>query len=128
MPVEMVLHYDHRVASLTGRVVVFKADEPRMVADEVVDECIAIGAKRTDGKPKAPPPKPQPNVQPSGVARADAIKETLAKLKLKNNANDFAGTGRPKVDAVSRDVGFKVDAQEVTKLWDEMNADGTGNE
>jgi len=136
MPVKMVLHYDHRLASLGGRVVVFQKDVERMVADDVVDECIAIGARAVEGEiKKTPPAKPPMEPIVSGVARVDAIKESLAKLILKNNADDFAGTGRPKIAVVSRDVGFKVEAHEVSKIWDDMNnpvaqemTDGSGNE
>jgi hypothetical protein len=127
MPVEMVLHYDHRHVSKTGRIVGFKADVPSMIPDDVVAECVAFGARRTDSKPAvSAPPKPKNETAPSGIARSDAIKAALVVLKEENDESKFAGTGRPKVNEVSKMAGFTADAKEVSDLWDELN--GSGNE
>ena len=128
MPVEMVLHYDHKLVTRGGRSVAFVADQPRMVADDAVDECVKLGARRVDakpaGKPAPAPKKPEP--APQGVSREDAIRSAIEILKEENDSNKFAGTGRPKVPEVSKLAGFQADANEVTRIWDEIN--GSGNE
>lgn len=124
MPVEMVLHYDHKFISLGGRSVAFVKDQPRMVADDVIDECVKIGARRTDDKPaKSVPVKPKNETAPSGVGRSEAILAALKVLREENDSNKFAGTGRPKVAEVSKMAGFAADASEVSKLWDDINSE-----
>ena len=127
MPTEMVLHYDHKLITRGGRSVAFVADQPRMVADDAVDECVKIGARRTDskaaGKPIPAPKKKE--AAPSGISRKDAILAAMDVLKEENDANKFAATGRPKVPEVSKLAGFQADASEVSKLWDQLN--GSGN-
>lgn len=127
MPVEMVLHYDKRFVSLNGRSIAFKADQPKMIPDDVVDECVSFGARRVDNKPaKSIPAQPKNEVAPSGSSRKDAVLAALKVLQTENDPNKFAGTGRPKVHEVSKLAGFTADAKEVSDIWDEMN--GAGNE
>lgn len=120
--IEMVLHYDHRLISRGGRSVAFKKDVPVQVHDDMVEECVALGARRVDNKPAtAPKLAPERKAQPSGTSRKDAIIAALQVLKEENDSKKFAGTGRPKVSEVSKMAGFQADAQEVAKLWDEMD-------
>ena len=127
MPVKMELHYDHRLITDFGHSIAFVAGVPRDIPDVCVDECLKLGARPIDNDirtevPTKPVPKHQ--LEKVGTDRADAIRGSLAKLKLKNSADDFAGTGRPKIAVVSQDVGFKVDAKEVSRIWDELNGSG----
>ena len=121
MPV-LELHYDHRMINKSGRVIAFKANVPRDVPDVCVDDCLAIGARPIDDKVvKSVPAKPKNKPLISGNDRTEAVKKALAVIKEENKSENFAGTGRPKVAVVIKMVGFRVDVEEVTKLWDDLN-------
>lgn len=123
--VDMVLHYDRKLISRNGRSVAFKANKPTPVHMDMMEECAEIGARRVDNEPAIAPPPEAPPAAPSGISRKEAIKAALQTLREENDSNKFAGTGRPKVSAVSKMAGFTADAQEVAKMWEEITTEAT---
>jgi hypothetical protein len=120
-PVEMVLNRNYTLASTLGHVLTFKKDKPMPVPPIMVHACAQIGAVRVDGKEVFDEPEsaePQP-VDPA--QRQIAVRKAVESIVDKNERDDFTAGGSPKVSAVSRETGFKVDMTEVRKAWQARN-------
>ena len=84
----------------------FDPDEPRLVAPNMINECLARGVEMADDAP--PPveeehtPEPEPQEQ---IARADAISKAVEAIYARNNPDEFTATGTPKIIAVQRETG-----------------------
>jgi hypothetical protein len=111
---EMTLNRDFTIGSTLGHRIRFAKGEVTRVPDIMIEEVIAIGAERVDGKDHfAELAKQTGKVQPmSPDARYVAVQEALKQVIDKNNRDDFTAAGNPSLKALSNIAGFKVDKNE----------------
>lgn len=123
----LVLNRDYTLQTLKGHSIEFKKDKPTHVPPVAYREAIAIGAVPADGD--------APNVLSDEVVdtapmdageRNPLIKASIIKLTERNTREDFTAAGHPKVDAVSKDVGWKVGAKEIDVMLQEINDEAAG--
>lgn len=120
-----VLQRNSTLASTQGHRIVFRKGVPVEIPTELEHEALAIGATPVEGEPpmKADPAE-NPAVNTGPADPAERKKEILAafvSLVAANQRKDFAASGRPKVDAVERVLGYDVDAKELDARWADYN-------
>lgn len=114
----MVLNRNYVHASLMGHAIRFVKGQPVNVPNSVVREIVAIGGLRADGEDAIPEPEKVIDATPvNPLDREDAILIAFEALMDKNARDDFTGTGMPKLAAVTREAGFRVDKTELNKAW-----------
>ncbi len=95
-----------------GHVIAFKKDVetpiPRMVlAQAQAYGCVVADSEDTSDEPKLP-------VEPNDPAvRAADIKKAVEGVRERNAREDFTAAGKPKVNVISRLVGYSVTSQEL---------------
>jgi hypothetical protein len=115
-----VLQQDRVVATLKGHSIAFTKGKPVYVPKVVQPDVIAVGAVPADGsdfvleedKTKAP-------VLPED--REPAIRAAIAMLKERNERGDFTAAGQPDAKAVAELTGFKVQAKEISVIWQKLH-------
>lgn len=119
----MTLNRDLVLGSTLGHRIRFVKDEITRVPDIMIEEVIAIGAERVDGKDHFEElAKERGEVQPmSPEARYAAVQEALVTIIDRNDRPDFTASGNPKLNALAREVGFKVDKNEQQRAVKERN-------
>jgi hypothetical protein len=120
--VTMVLNRDFTLASTLGHVITFKKDEPMPIPPIMVRACAEIGATRVDGVDPFDIVEDKKDTQPvdPGV-RLEQIRTAIEAICERNGRNDFTASNTPKVPVVSKEVGYKVDRNEVSKVWQLRN-------
>ena len=115
----MVLNRRANLESTLGHVISFFKGEPVAVPRILVRDAVNMGAVPYDEKisveEKLVEDKPAQPVDP--FEREQDILEVLEVMVEENLRADFTASGTPKVTAVSKRVGYKVDGTEVTKAW-----------
>jgi hypothetical protein len=121
-PVVMVLNRNFTLASTLGHVLTFKKDEPMPVPPIMVRACAEVGATRVDGEDAFKIVEEKKDAQPvdPGV-RLEQIRVAIDVMCERNGRNDFTASNTPKVAMVSKEVGYKVDRNEVKKVWQQRN-------
>ena len=116
----MVLNRNFTHASVYGHAVRFVKDKPTVVPNVIVRECVALGAVRADGKDAVVEAKVSAKTAPENVDdRMDAVLAAIEVMTERNERNDFTGTGLPNLNALSKQVGFRVDKTELARVWQE---------
>ena len=121
-PVVMALNRNYTLASTLGHVLTFEKDKPMPIPPIMVRACAEIGAVRVDGVDAfeiVEEPKDAQPVDP-GV-RLEQVRAAIDVICERNGRNDFTASNTPKVKAVSEEVGYKVDRNEVSKAWAQRN-------
>ena len=111
---KLVLNRDYTMTTNKGHVICFVKDVPTHVPPVVYNEAIAIGALPADGKNAdviEDDRKDQTPIDPAD--RAPLILMAIEALFERNEREDFTAAGAPTVDAVSKEVDFKVSAKEI---------------
>lgn len=122
--VPMVLHRNATLASILGHIIDFKKGKVINVPATLVREAVAMGAETVDGSdPFAPSAEEAPSQPVSPIARLEEIRAVVDAMAEENLREDFTASGTPKVANVSARVGFKVDRNEVSKVWSERAID-----
>lgn len=136
--VKMVCNRDYRLASLSGNVVNFKANEPAMVHPFAYKEAIAIGAVPAEDEPEVelgPGPKSDQQTIHESVAEAakleteakmDAIERAIVVLMQRGEQTDFRADGYPRAAPIQEEIPKaigRVTAQEIVAVFDEMRDD-----
>jgi hypothetical protein len=121
-PVTMVLNRDFSLSSTLGHVLTFKKDEPMTIPPIMVRACAEIGATRVDGIDAFQVVEEEKDAQPvdPGI-RLEQVRAAIDVICERNGRNDFTAANTPKVSAVSEEVGYKVDRNEVSKAWAQRN-------
>jgi len=118
----LVLNRNHTLSTLMGHTVTFKKGEPTFVPPAAYAAAIAIGAMPADGSdPNVIEDKPDSKAPADPAQRGPLILAVIEKLVAKNDRKDFTAAGSPAVKAVERELGFDVDAREVSAAWQEMH-------
>lgn len=117
---------DTRIISMSGRTFFIKANEQKDIPHEFAKEAMAAGAFPVDVKAykiaeekKVPVKNDVSYDTPQKLE--EAILKVLRQMKTMNNRNEFAGTGRPKLDAVRAKVGVgDIDQRQLNVLWEKL--------
>lgn len=121
-PTMLVLNRNYTMATTKGHVIAFEKNKPTAVPKSAYNDAIAIGAMPADGADPDVLPNEKNDVVPQDPAdRNPLIYAALVKLIERNDREDFTAAGSPTVDAVSREVGFKVAAKEIAGQWQEYH-------
>lgn len=122
-PVLLVLNRDHVLATTRGHVIAFRKGEPTNVPRVLVSEALAIGAQPADGsEPEVPgDDKKAPKAPNDPAERGPLILAAIEKIVASNERKDFTAAGSPTVKSVERELGFDVDAREITAAWQERH-------
>lgn len=126
----MVLNRKHTLSTLSGHVIRFEKGVPVYVPPTIVEQALSIGAEPVDEDGKKEigdelqrkEEKPRPEV-PAGAVRRGKVKEVLEGIMARNERDDFAASGRPKLTSVNSQLTFKATASEVEEIWNELTTE-----
>lgn len=117
-PLLLVLNRNFTLATTKGHVIEFKKGVPTNVPKAVYQEALSIGAQPPDGSEPAVDDDKKKDAAPQDPAeRNPLILAAIEALIDRNEREDFTAAGSPTVDAVSKEVGFKVAAKEIAGQW-----------
>lgn len=117
---QMVLKRNYVLRSTTGHSISFEKDVPVGVPPPLVPKAMEIGAELVEGTKKEeylPDEKSPTKGAPQGDERETSVFEVFRQLSEQNDSANFTAAGKPKFKVVSQMVGFRVDAVEVSDLW-----------
>ena len=124
MPLEMMMHRNRIVRTLSGHTIGFKKGEPISVPDVAVKECLAVGAILANGEelPESVIDSDEPKVVDIPKTPQERRKriEKLFKEMVADpepHRTHFTASGRPRSNWVSSTLGFDVPAQEIEEVW-----------
>lgn len=110
---------DFRLASRAGYSLIFKKGEPRDVPEECVDEAMAVGIVFVNDADA--PSKDDAKVEiPAGRVRQEMVQEAIRALLSRNQRGDFTTGNKPHAQALSKALGWEVDARERDEAWDKF--------
>ena len=115
--VKMVMGRDFVLRTTLGHSVRFKKDEPVNVPLIIEETAAQYGAIRVDGQESFKEPEERPAQPVDPAKRMKDVRAAIEKLVEKNKATDFTAGGTPKVAAVSKAAGYKIDQVEVARAW-----------
>jgi hypothetical protein len=113
------LNRNYLLHTKTGNTIHFKKGEPTFVPKHCAKEAVALGAELIEGEAVDALPDEVDVVVLSPEERVAKLKDAFRVLEGREERNDFTGTGLPNVTALSKIVGFEVEAKERTKVWED---------
>lgn len=125
---KMYANRDVTLRSTKGPVIRFKKNEPKNVPKSIEDEAMRIGIIPVEpedvGKEEVSqgPAKPE-----TAQERHEVIRDAVDAMIEANDRNEFNASGLPKTNSLSTRVGFKVDASERDKAFEEATAPSEGD-
>ena len=116
------------VSSNQGYVISFTPNVEVNVPDVLVDECTKYGAVLVE-KEYVPPKTLKMNV-PDSVIDATSEREKVVLKALKSiiergDRDEFTASGMPSAKVVSKEAGVKIEAKEVSNMWDFLKLKST---
>ncbi len=119
----MTLNRDLMLGSTLGHRIRFIKNKVTRVPDIMIEECVALGAERADGKDHFEElAKETGKVQPmSPDARQAAVARALDTVVERNDRPDFTAAGNPTLKALGVETGFKVDKIEQQRAVKDRN-------
>lgn len=119
---KLVLNRNYVLATTMGHVIAFQKDVPTAVPPAAFAAAIAIGALPADGSsPDLLVDAPVSDEPMDPAIRNPLILEAITKIIARNSREDFAASGAPKYEAVSKEVGFSVSRKEVAAQLQEYH-------
>jgi hypothetical protein len=112
---KFVMQRDKVVATRHGHALGFKKGVPLNVPATCWEDVQAAGAVPVDELPAAK--DDEPPRAPQGAERAALIVAAAKALVLKGDRESFTAAGSPHAAALSKEVGFAVDAKERDAAW-----------
>lgn len=112
---------NYTLRSLTGHMLHFRADEPVLVPDALIEEALAVNIIPCNGyAPEAEEaaPKLLRSAELSTEMREALLLHAIDEIYREANVQDFDGGQRPKAHAITERSGVEITATERTKLWD----------
>lgn len=116
----MTLNRNHTLRSTLGHIIAFKKNEPTGVPDELVGQAREIGAEPASEKDM----KKFADMRDREIAetvdapelsaadRKATIQKAYAKIVKRNRSSEFTAGGAVHANALSQEVGFKVEIRE----------------
>ena len=121
-PLMLVLNRNFTLATIKGHVIAFEKGKPTAVPKAAYQDALAIGAQPPDGSAPAVDDDKKKDAAPQDPnERNPLILAAIEKLIDRNDREDFTAAGSPTVDAVSKEVGFKVASKEIAGQWQEYH-------
>lgn len=118
----LVTNRDVTLTTTLGHSIAFKKGVPVYVPPIIYAQALAIGAVPEDGSSPEMHEVKRPNAAPTDVAVKESdIKRVLHDLIARNERGDFTAAGLPAVDAVVRELGYRVTAKEIAGVWQQIN-------
>lgn len=115
---EMISLRSFRLATTAGHVMLFEANTPRVVPDDVVQAAMTAGCVPTkEGDAPFYEDLSRVKVEFQGDLRRSTIFLGVKAIVEANETKDFDGGGVPKVDAVSARLGYDVNRKEVIDVY-----------
>lgn len=108
-----------RLASTTGHVVLFKANEVVEVPQAIVPEAMAAGCVPADGDGVFHEDLDRAKVEFTGDVRRSMLYLAVKRVVEVNKPADFDGSGTPSITAVESRLGFDVTKPEVLAIYRE---------
>jgi len=119
---KLVTNRDVTLTTTLGHSIAFKKGVPTYVPPIVYSQALAIGAVPEDGStPTIDEPKRQNAAPLDPAVKEDQILKALEDLVARNERGDFTAAGLPAVDAVVRELGYRVTAKEIAAVWQIIN-------
>lgn len=123
----LVLSRDYTLSTAKGHMIEFKKGEKTYVPSLAYADALAIGALPPDDADEidlVPTDPTKTSKRPIDPKEAlDLVKMAVVDIRERNDSTEFTAAGAPKVDAVSKAVGFNVSAKEIQQALDELAAD-----
>lgn len=127
MPLEMLMPRDRVIRTVSGHTIGFKKNQPVMVPDIAVRDCLKYGAMLAKGEelpeklveddePKLVDIPKTPGERRKRIEKL--FKEMIADSE--NHRSHFTAAGRPRSNWVSDTLGFDVPAQEIEEVWSSL--------
>ena len=118
-----VANRDVTVTSTTGHTIRFTKDVPQAVPFDIRRACLEHGVLPVDGTPPviedgAPPPPPKTPM--SLGERDELILEAVKDMMEAKKRSDFTAAGLPRVDQISKILGFEINPAERDRVWMEI--------
>lgn len=124
MSVKLVTNRDVTLNTTLGHSVFFKKGVPTYVPPIIFSQALAIGAVPEDGTAPEMEETRRPNAAPTDLdVKNGEIRKVIEDLTLRNERGDFTAAGLPAVDAVVRELGYRVTAKEIAGVWQLINED-----
>lgn len=130
MPLEMVMHRNRVLRTLSGHTIAFEKGVAIAVPDLAIKECVQAGALPADGLELPETVIDEIDgidrkvlaVAPSGQEREKLIVSLFKAMQANqdNHRTHFTAAGRPRSNFVSDALGFDVSAHEIEGLWNAM--------
>lgn len=115
---KLVLNRNHILTTRYGHSIRFIKGKPIHVPRLAYNEAIGIGAVPEDGgDPNVLDDETKNDAPVDPIERGEKINAAILGLMDTNDRDDFTASGSPKVDAVAKKVGFKVDQREVQEQF-----------
>lgn len=112
---KFVMNRDRIVPTTMGHVIGFKKGVPTDVPYGCHDAVIAAGADPHEGEV---PEKTKAGKEPAEKqARDEALAAASAKLAAANKSSDFTAGGSPSMKAITRELGWTPEADELAAAW-----------
>lgn len=114
---KMVLNRNFTLDTTFGQSIRFEKDVPTHVPPICHAAAMAIGAVFDDGNGAEVPDENAPYNPTDPAERAAKALAAVTVIADRNDKDDFTGSGAPKLDAVIKVAGFKVDKKELATAW-----------
>lgn len=120
----LVLNRNYLLITTSGHAIKFKKGEPTHVPPTLYRAALSIGAVPADGSDPDVQDERKPDAAPVDPAeRNENIMAAILKMIERNEREDFTAAGMPSVDAVTRNVGYKVSSKEIASVWQKYHED-----
>lgn len=124
MSIKLVTNRDVTLNTTLGHSIAFKKGVPTYVPPIIFAQALAIGAVPEDGSSPSMEEPRRPNAAPLDPDTKNAqIRKVIEDLTVRNERGDFTAAGLPAVDAVVRELGYRVTAKEIAGVWQAINED-----
>ena len=115
---KMISLRNHVVGTLSGHMIGFKRNEPVEVPLAAVQDCLNAGcAFVEDGQQEMHDDMSRAKFMLNGPVRRSVIMLAIKAIKADGGIDDFDAAGAPKVQVVSKLVGFDTNAKELRDIY-----------
>ncbi len=114
-----------RVATLSGHILIFKANEPKFVPEIARPEMLEYGILPVNGDLPIEEVTVEDKVVLVGAARTKAIDDAINQLVEENDNKNFSASGVPHVKSIEAIIGFDISAKDRDKAWKANRAAAT---
>lgn len=124
---KLVLNRNYVLSTMVGHSIAFEKGVPIDVPPTCYAAAIGIGAVTADGaEPNVLQDKEVDRTPIDPQERSTLILVAVEELVARNDRNDFTAAGKPAVDAVNRELGFRATGKEIDTAWQRYHADKAG--